>query len=502
MQFRRHFNYCQKAILISLMVFCILGLGLVSPAHSQALGQSWKPKALQSVAMIQVQQKDGSKLSGMTFLALKDGLGITALNVIKDAVKASVVFPDGEEYGSTGIVDRDEKNGVALVKLRIFGKPLLSLRAAQPTVGEQVFCLVNKEGDFGVVEALVGEMTSAGTAGPAGGFLLKGSLPEGNSGAPVFDKDGAVIGMLHWKWKLEGDKGYYFLIPAAAIMALDSTLPTQPWPAAGVVAASEARESAAPSEVEPLENVDALLAEACLILDTLRAHHDFEDIRTSGKGYLSGVGTEIYTAQQKTEQILKKIAGLKINDPVRKKAVQAVLEIGSKRYEAVDAFIKAVVIGQEYKDWGASAKDMYNRSQASWQIADNLIEAKKNNLIELYNSSQVFKEKLRKPVAFSFGILERPTKLDLGVVSFPQSPLYIIATKKVSFAEKLGFWSGDKVISVAGRTFGPQDTLEDLKIIIMNNLGQQVEAVVERNGKEKILKLKIPREIPAEYLRR
>jgi len=26
--------------------------------------------------------------------------------------------------------------------------------------------------------------------------------------------------------------------------------------------------------------------------------------------------------------------------------------------------------------------------------------------------------------------------------------------------------------------------------------------VVERNGKEKILKLKIPREIPAEYLRR
>lgn len=502
MQFRRHFNYCQKAILISLMVFCILGLGLglVSPAHSQALGQSWKPKALQSVAMIQVQQKDGSKLRGMTFLALKDGLGITAFNVVKDAVKASVVFPDGEEYGSTGIVDRDEKNGVALVKLRIFGKPLLSLRAAQPTVGEQVFCLVNKDGDFGVLEALVGEMTSAGTAGTAGSFLLKGSLPEGNSGAPVFDKSGAVIGMLHWK--LEGDKGYYFLIPAAAIMALDSTLPTQPWPAAGVVAASEARESAAPSEVEPLENVDALLAEACLILDTLRAHHDFEDIRTSGQGYLSGVSTELYAAQQKTEQILKKIAGLKINDPVRKKAVQAVLEIGSKRYEAVDAFIKAVVIGQEYKDWGASAKDMYNRSQASWQIADNLIETKKNDLIELYNSSTVFKEKLLKPLAFSFGILEPSTQLDLGVVSFPQAPFYIITTKKVSFAEKLGFWSGDRIISVAGRTFGPQDTLEDLKETLMNNLGQQVEAVVERNGKEKILKLKIPREIPAEYLRR
>ncbi len=499
MQFQRHFNYFRKAILIS-VIFCFLGLGLVSPARPQTLGQSWKPKALQSVAMIQVQQKDGSKLSGMTFLALKDGLGITALTVVKDAVKASVAFPDGEEYGSTGIVDKDEKNDVALVKLRIFGKPLLSLRAAQPTVGEQVFCLVNRDGDFGVVEALVGEMISAGAVGPPGGFLIKGSFPEGNSGAPVFDKDGAVIGMLHWK--LEGDKGYYFLIPAAAIMALDSTLPTQPWAAAGAVAASEARESVAPSEAEPLENVDALLAEACLILDTLRAHHDFEDSRTSGQGYLSGVSTELYTAQQKTEQILKKIAGLKINDPVRKKAVLAVLEIGSKRYEAVDAFIKAVVIGQQYKDWGASAKDMYNRSQASWQIADNLIEAKKNDLIELYNSSTVFKEKLLKPLAFSFGILERPTKLDLGVVSFPQAPLYIIATKKVSFAQKLGFWSGDRIISVAGRTFGPQDTLEDLKIIIMNNLGQQVEAVVERNGKQKVLKLKIPREIPAEYLRR
>ena len=155
MQFWRHFNYCRKARLMRVVVFCILGLGLVSPARPQTLGQSWKQKALQSVAMIQVQQKDGSKLSGMTFLALKDGLGITALNVVKDAVKASVFFPDGEEYGSTGIVDRDEKNGVALVRLRLFGKPLLSFRAAGPTVGEQVFCLVNKDGDFGVVEALV-----------------------------------------------------------------------------------------------------------------------------------------------------------------------------------------------------------------------------------------------------------------------------------------------------------------------------------------------------------
>ncbi|NPV83475.1 MAG: hypothetical protein HPY46_07845 [Candidatus Aminicenantes bacterium] len=478
--------------LLALVAIILLALSSPQLLKAQA-SQNWRAGALASLASLQVDNKDGSKQVGMVFLAVKDGLGVTSLDVVKNASKVLAVFPNGEEYAATGVVDQDDKTGVAIIKLRLFGKPLLSLRSTAPAPGEPVFCGVSREGDFGFVEGKIG--TKEAAAGPSL-YSIIADLPPGNSGAPVFDNKGSVIGLL--SWQVNDGQGRYVLVPAGHILALDSSLPTQPW-ATG--AAREGTEAAA-TETASLETVDALLAEACLVLDNLRVFYDWEDVRTGGQGFLSGVDKELYSAQQQTEQILKKVAGQKVTDQLRKDAILAVLEIGSKQYNAVEEFIKSVVIGQQYKDWNAQAQDMYRRSQASMETVESLKAARKSVLRELYEKSPVFKEKLPKAVAYNFMILDRPSSFRLGVVSFARNQFYIMATRKDSLARQLDLWGGDKIISAAGRTFGPEDTLEDFKLIIMNNLGKQIEVVVERNNKPKVLKIKIPAEIPAQHLYR
>lgn len=476
-------------VLTAIILIAISAPQLIKAQSSQ----NWRAAALASLARLQVENKDGSKQVGMVFLAIKDGLGVTSSGVVINVSKVLAAFPNGEEYAATGIVDQDEKTGVALVKLRLFGKPLLSLRSAAPASGEPVFCGVNREGDFGFVEGKVGtkEIVSGLSL-----YSMIADLPVGNSGAPVFDKEGAVVGLLSWQGK-DGQERYV-LVPAGHILALDSSLPTQPWATGAVREGTEA----AATETASLETVDALLAEACLVLDNLRVFHDWEDVRTGGQGFLSGIDKELYSAQQQAEQILKKVAGQKVTDQLRKDAILAMLEIGSKQYSAVEEFIKSVVIGQQYKDWNAQAQDMYRRSQASMETVESLKAARKNVLRELYEKSLVFKEKLPKAVAYDFGMLDRPSNFRLGLVSFAGNQFYVMATKKDSLARQLGLWGGDKIISAAGRTFGPEDTVEDFKIIIMNNLSKQIEVVVERNNKPKVLKIKIPAEIPAQHLYR
>jgi len=512
------------SLIFIILILVTLSLPVVTFGLSsgQAI-DSWKGKALSSVAILKVETADQKMLTGMIFLALKDGLGVTSSELVKNAVRATVIFANGEEYMTTGIVDRDDNSGTALVKLRLFGKPLLTLRSTEPVPGENVFCAVNQDGDFGLVAGIVGGRGSTRTSsavsaenstspalasssevqasGLSKEFLITAGLPEGNSGAPVFDMNGSIIGLLIWKASAAG-QGNYTLVPAGFILALDYSLPTQPW-ASGQTATRKLESTATSSqqtEAESLEAIDTLLAEAAVTLYDLRALHDYMDARTAGQGFLSGVDKDLYASQQLTELILKKVAGLKIDDLVRRKAATAILEIGGKEYVAVDEFIRSVVIGQQSNSWNAQAQDMFKRSQASWQVVDSFITSRKDDLLELYNSSGTIREKLPKTVAFYFGVLKRPTKLKLGIVSLANDPFFIRALSKDSFADRLGFWWGDRIISADKQKFAPDQTLEDLKVIIMNNCGRQIEAVVERNNKLKTLKLKIPANIPPEYL--
>ncbi|MBK7704440.1 MAG: PDZ domain-containing protein [Acidobacteria bacterium] len=68
------------------------------------------------------------------------------------------------------------------------------------------------------------------------------------------------------------------------------------------------------------------------------------------------------------------------------------------------------------------------------------------------------------------------------------------------FADKIGLRPGDTIKSVAGRDFTNVWDIEELKLLIKENLGKKVKAVVERDGKTQTIDLKLPKTIPAEAI--
>lgn len=77
---------------------------LQQPLDAQAIYKKVSP----SVMTLQVVTKAGDKVQGTAFLAVKDGVAVTAWHVIRDAATVTAKFADGQEFEASGVVDRDE----------------------------------------------------------------------------------------------------------------------------------------------------------------------------------------------------------------------------------------------------------------------------------------------------------------------------------------------------------------------------------------------------------
>src|SRR5687767_14703791 len=99
---------------------------LLSLLACQVITQGQQPdaaavykKVLPSVMTIKVKRADGSSSLGTGFLAYKDGLAVTCWHVVKGAVSATAKFSDGEEFDVSGLVDKDEKRDLAVIRVKV-----------------------------------------------------------------------------------------------------------------------------------------------------------------------------------------------------------------------------------------------------------------------------------------------------------------------------------------------------------------------------------------------
>lgn len=194
-------------------------------------------KVLPSVMTLTVQKGDGIVATGTGFLTVKGGLAVTAWHVVRDAKTATAKFSDGEEFEVSGLVDKDEKRDVALVRVKEFGRPLLTLTAAAPEVGAKAYAVGAPEGlDFSLSDGLVSQIQKSG-----GVTLYQFSCPAspGNSGGPLVNAGGEVIGVV--SCQLREGQNLNFAMPAAYALALDASLPTQEWEASRLVLLNRTR---------------------------------------------------------------------------------------------------------------------------------------------------------------------------------------------------------------------------------------------------------------------
>ncbi len=171
-----------------------------------------------AVVKIAVATTDDEQISGAGFVVGKDGYVVTNAHVVENAAKTTIITTNEDEY-SAKIIGIDSKTDIALLQA---DQPL-GLAPAQfadsdnVRVGNTVFAIGNPYGlgnsvSLGIISAKERDISS----GPYDNFLqTDAAINQGNSGGPLFNLQGEIIGMNTAIFSTDGrNQGLGFATPA------------------------------------------------------------------------------------------------------------------------------------------------------------------------------------------------------------------------------------------------------------------------------------------------
>lgn len=151
-----------------------------------------------SVVSIVVDVSDDEQALGAGIIISAAGYVVTNAHVMENAKKITLQLPNGETFAAN-LVGVDEKTDIALLKV----KNPINLEAGHfgdsdaIRVGNQVFAIGNPFGlgnsvSLGIISAKERDIDK----GPYDNFLqTDAAINQGNSGGPLFNMDGKIIGM-------------------------------------------------------------------------------------------------------------------------------------------------------------------------------------------------------------------------------------------------------------------------------------------------------------------
>lgn len=162
-----------------------------------------------SIATIRVGMGHGSG-----FFVGKNGLIITNAHVVGDASMVQIITTTGLEI--TGdVVFKNKARDVALVKTPIKTQNSLNLRLDLPNSAEEVFAVgtpLNESLQATVTKGIVSAIRKDATNGLA--FIQSdAAISPGNSGGPLFDSKGRVVGISVAKFSGSSAEGLGLFIP-------------------------------------------------------------------------------------------------------------------------------------------------------------------------------------------------------------------------------------------------------------------------------------------------
>jgi S1-C subfamily serine protease len=181
-------------------------------AHAQQLRDAFR-KVNQSVVTVRTKQVDAAPLPGQVMSAI-DGLGsgvlisndgkvLTAAHVVQTADAALVEFPDGQEIMAR-VISSDVRSDVALLQLQHPPKGVVPATLGDSDkveVGDQIFVI---GAPYGISQTLTAghlsgrrQMNKDGETETSIEFLqTDAAINGGNSGSPMFDMNGQVVGIV------------------------------------------------------------------------------------------------------------------------------------------------------------------------------------------------------------------------------------------------------------------------------------------------------------------
>jgi serine protease Do len=157
--------------------------------------------------------------AGSGFVLTEDGYVATNNHVIDGATSIVVILPDGSSYKAR-LIGQDVTNDLAVLKIDAENLTALEWGDSEAlSVGSPVAAIGNPLGELansmtsGIISALDRSINIDGT--PMTMLQIDASVSPGNSGGPLFNQYGQVIGLVSAKTVSQGVEGIGFAIPAS-----------------------------------------------------------------------------------------------------------------------------------------------------------------------------------------------------------------------------------------------------------------------------------------------
>ena len=162
-------------------------------------------------------------VTGSGFILSADGYILTNYHVIEYAHKGgyavTVMLHDGTRYDAS-IVGTEESNDIAVLKIDATGLTPVRLGDSDAlSVGDEVHAVGNPLGEleFSMTNSHVSALDRVITTDSSGDaismFQIDAAVNSGNSGGPVYNSRGEVIGVVTAKYSSTGVEGLGFAIP-------------------------------------------------------------------------------------------------------------------------------------------------------------------------------------------------------------------------------------------------------------------------------------------------
>ena len=171
--------------------------------------------------------------SGSGFIISADGYVVSNYHVVQGATKLSVITWDSQEYAAQ-LVGYDASNDLAVLKIEAENLPFVKLGSSDAlVVGDQVAAIGNPLGEL-TSTLTVGYVSAKDRAVSTSGSYVNmlqtdAAINSGNSGGPLFNMNGEVVGITTAKYSGTSNsgasiEGIGFAIPIDDVMGMISDL--------------------------------------------------------------------------------------------------------------------------------------------------------------------------------------------------------------------------------------------------------------------------------------
>ncbi len=201
----------------------------MTPAQVYALNVNAVVMVHSEIVYSQFGQTGTGTSTGSGFIITEDGYVLTNYHVVEGATSVSISRYDGKTHKAL-VVGYDDTNDVALLKVDAEGLPYVSIgSSAMLNVGDQVVAIGNPLGELTstmTVGYVSGKERSVTTDGTTINMLqTDAAINSGNSGGPLFNMQGQVVGITTAKYSGESSsgasiEGIGFAIPIDDVMAI------------------------------------------------------------------------------------------------------------------------------------------------------------------------------------------------------------------------------------------------------------------------------------------